>query len=896
MRALISGDHTLIFLAASEVYNAISGKVSDSPRHEIADPAAMRPTNASVVRWALMNTRESLTQGISHWLCQGMFSATTNHYVLSARDENVKFQGTLQNDAVSLDAGYAVERREANMRQICKMEIATLPPEVRAGKWIEPIKKKCRGLFSKVPPRYRNALVDEEQERELEIEKEVEQRVERPPPFEPALPRVSRRLEAVLSEEVHLIDNALRTLRTCNSFLSEHITCANEGCGHTIGAMWSDHILCTGEFIWPIVRQHRMRLNEFLRPVHHVLYVDYQDKHSFVLISPFEAEYVANRTIMSRPSVPSATITMHQLTTKLRPGKAIDLWRYELALIVRHKGRAPEQQLFSNRLPLILKAQPLILKAQLHLFAGSTYFNLQDQMLICATLGICCAEHTVAEKLALDKGFIDAQDGFVDPEKRKFNISTFENVCKIRKSAVRNLREFLATSRRLGVRFEVSPLGRLLISATHSVSCQTNGGKDAEIHQLTLKNIESSRILTAKNPKEDPLLMARGAEEHLPVRRAKVPQQEYPILSANVLEDHQIRATKDAEGYPVLTTGRVKAHNSVTQQKWACSRQRLHFSVHARYAMDDKRGGVDADEEAAVQSPRQTGIIPGLPNAKSRKTVPTHSVPRANVDAVPSRATSRGLQKEENSWTVVSSRRQKVQKDVPANTPNSIPGLSTGISRTLSLQDGAQKTTRQKDDPGPRGTRSVDLPTRKKTDEHEWTEVGASSRHKGRPARHSFASDAMPVEWAEVGASSRHKGRPTRRSFASDAMPMPFQGNFYQPRSSPTFTRWNAASTQSLTCVEDQYRHKPRTLASDLTFKSVGKANKRKQKGKKKAHDAPSLHSDEPLTLESQPGQTLATKIDSKQSEWACCVCTYLNQSSLANCDMCEAPRQSTRP
>ena len=452
-----------MFLAAAEVHAALETIACGSDRAgEGADGTSKLHrgvTNKTVVHWTLDNMRRALLEGVSHWVNQGVFSTATDQAMsrMIGLHQNhdlpevlsVKAFGTslYHRDAVDLHNSYGVPRRLMWIDEICIKALAHVHVDGQHP-WVTTMHAKCGGLFRVAAPRFRNdglnSLVDEEQERELEVEEEEERQIERPQGVYPADAVVDPLL--LSSVKYGEVDRGLCELNTL--FTSSIALDPAVNCKETLGRLWSKNLRYTRGFC-TTVKNVGGAMDEFLRPVLFVVEFDSQ----CVLVSPREAEEVlklrpASARINTRDT---HRISLRLLSPRTQPD-AVELWSPKLAIALSQSA---------NCAATALKEQhDALLNVQLHLFAGSTQYSLSQQMLLCATLGICCAPHTADEEAHGD-GI--PSNGFVLPLNRKYTEAwLLADEVQIEQPASGALRAFLLGPRRLGTWLLRTPLGSLL--------------------------------------------------------------------------------------------------------------------------------------------------------------------------------------------------------------------------------------------------------------------------------------------------------------------------------------------------------------------------------------------------------------------------------------------------
>eukprot|EP00041_Stephanoeca_diplocostata_P028123 m.787177 g.787177 ORF g.787177 m.787177 type:complete len:3447 (+) comp23307_c0_seq1:163-10503(+) len=483
MRALISGQHSLVFLAAAEVHMALT-KLAAGCGLAGADDAGT-VTNRTVVRWTLQNTRTALFDGVSHWVSQSVFSSAADEQMIrmfrttdtdpTAASLECLGRAMRSQDAVKLRTSYGQPRALLGMAEVCDTVYPhrTLDSNDTAVQpehpWVCCVRDKCAGLFSAAPKRHRNALVDEEQERELERQIEEERHVDRPACMTPAPAAVDPALRRSIQQA--RIDPQLCTLGSL--FASGRLGTT----AMTLADVWHPDLRCTQPFcnaLKPAVAS----LQEFLRPVAFVVHFgpDTAGRGAgCVLVSPHEAGMLVRDLVPGR-TTQDVTVVLRMVAARTKSND-LDVWEAPGVVLVHGVSAdtdAAWQQQHIQRSRLLL--------TQLHLFAGSTHFvtdqardhnddehalvpeSLEQQMLVATTLGLCCGPRTDDEARAWSRGCIH-RDGFVPPASRRYSDKWVLSPSETPSPAVpvtAAMRSFLTTTRGIGAWLGRTPLGHLL--------------------------------------------------------------------------------------------------------------------------------------------------------------------------------------------------------------------------------------------------------------------------------------------------------------------------------------------------------------------------------------------------------------------------------------------------
>lgn len=554
MRALISGQHSLIFLAAAEVHLSLVALAARQAAVPRTGGEGGVVTNHTVVRWTLENTRHALYDGVGHWVSQSVFSSANDAEMLrlfgSSLDDSstrpydgaslARFGTQLRcRDAVDLKMSYGTPRFLMDMLEVCE---AAFPPnanESNAHPWVADVRAKCFKLFRAAPKRHRNVLVDEEQERELERQQEEERHVQRPPRANPC----------PASVDPHLIKSVRSGCVAPELAELNHLFATRMSDPHTqrVAGMWHGGLRYSQDF-WRVVQGNNAEIDEHLRPV--VFVVQFAPDSAgrgaaCVLVSPHEADALVRQFTQGLGGVRGGarglgavrcggtSVVLRVLSPRTHPDD-LELWdAMAIALVAptsnsiaaaarqgpsTSDARRAQQSTQRNRLML----------AQLHLFAGSTQFaqdsddrastsdggcmtSLEQQMLLAATLGICCSPYTTAEASTWTQDGI-TPDGFVTPAHRLFTkawLLDTEETPSVQEPVAPLLRSFLIHNRHIGRWLLSTPLGHVLRNPpthffaqndTTTTTPSTNDGADdaddGDVDINRAKRCAVSRYLT----------------------------------------------------------------------------------------------------------------------------------------------------------------------------------------------------------------------------------------------------------------------------------------------------------------------------------------------------------------------------------------------------------------
>jgi hypothetical protein len=349
-------------------------------------------------------------------------------------------------DAVPIMHCYAQPRRAMNMVEICSQTVASLPAAHRN---VQAMRSTCESTFRAVPSSFHNALVEEEQERELEVEEEQEIQLQRPPTIEPAKPQIDPELVAAWDS------GTVGKLMTCNELFATRLQLARgASLTKTLACMWDTRLRCSTGYVATVQqsssakRSVGQQLDEYLRPTCYIFVAT----DGLVLMSPHEAEAAVQQAVAAGQGTCSKLHGSVVMFAQRRPRCSFNLLRPELELRLG-SGAAGATAL-----------QPMPLLVQLHLFSGSIMFeSLEEQLLLCLLLGVCCTPHNQRERAAVEQRHI-ANDGFVPEVWREARVGAPLR-CTVKESPLLHLRLFLQDVRRLGLQLQDSPMGILLRSA-----------------------------------------------------------------------------------------------------------------------------------------------------------------------------------------------------------------------------------------------------------------------------------------------------------------------------------------------------------------------------------------------------------------------------------------------
>jgi hypothetical protein len=386
-------------------------------------PGANSVDVEDVLLWSISNTHDYTRKCVELWAIQGM-----RH-----QKRQIVWHGTkrpdevLEPEAKSLDGWYRVRESGNNAKWL----------QTYGGEFINGRPNEVAAIRAKLGDfgtgSIDEALLHEEQERELSPESEQERQLERPPKSKPAKHSVHEDLVRMVNQgrlepKSLAFVPAFQTLSNTtasNSFKLDEWP-------HTSNLdTWPNGLLGTKDFAQTIQAAKTEKQNDFIRPIQWVL--SCRKSNVLAVISPFEANEL-------QPLIRKQDkIALHVYSPRIRHSMVpLDDLEY-----CATPSRGP-----LDPLPEISS------RIQLNLFAGQLYFRDREEYLsVCRFLGLATR--------ASEQGMEFSSDAFVPPESRKMFDLEMARVCSMSKSPVEMLRT-LVVMRRKGQEFSKTHLGLVL--------------------------------------------------------------------------------------------------------------------------------------------------------------------------------------------------------------------------------------------------------------------------------------------------------------------------------------------------------------------------------------------------------------------------------------------------
>ncbi|KAI9679782.1 MAG: hypothetical protein M1817_004796 [Caeruleum heppii] len=383
-----------------------------------------RITMADVLAWSISETCISTQKCMPLWATQGLrYQRRHVAWSGSSGNEDGAFDMTaakalLEPEAQTLEERYGSDQGRLEEHGLFSDGEEEKPLAMRAEQ-LEAIRTRCRE-FQLVS--LSNAVLQEEQERELATENEQERQVERPAHLEPSKHSVHPDIRQLVKSGV--LNRQSAAFQPAFGVLSR--TSAREGLEPGV---WPNELVVTADFARTVQATEEQLLDLFLRPVHWLLTVSRSG--SIVVLSPFEA---------------------HELLPLIRQGKHVTLHVYSARY---SQSMRTFEDLRFGAIPAVQPGwtAPAGVMA-LNLLAGQLYVRSHDEYVsLCRYLGLCSR--------APPDGILVAGDGFVDVASRLALDPIMMQQCPFHISPVGLLRMIMAM-RRKGQSFEMSHMGRIL--------------------------------------------------------------------------------------------------------------------------------------------------------------------------------------------------------------------------------------------------------------------------------------------------------------------------------------------------------------------------------------------------------------------------------------------------
>ncbi|MCJ1392993.1 hypothetical protein MMC18_005865 [Xylographa bjoerkii] len=425
MRKLGKGQ-SVMFCAPVEVERKIlhgSSKITGD-RIEVAD----------VLLWSISETLISTKKCVPLWATQGI-RYQRRHIAWSRMSHSGSGEkcaldvskSLLEPEAQTLQDRYGLGGRTSE-EQILLHNIKDESLSERKAE-LDAIRAKCRD-FELIT--LDDAVLQEEQERELSPENEEERQVERPLALTPWKHSVHRDVELFVRFGGHPYNSG--------GFQAAFAVFQNLSAKSSLE--WPVDLLVTTDFVRTVQTDNPQQLNFFLRPVHWVLTSKHRnskrrDRVYCVIVSPWEA---------------------NQLLPSIRENRKVTLHIYSPRAHL--SARSLEDLSFCTvpALPVHYFNDPLLSRHTMHLnlFAGQLYLKTYEEYIsMCRFLGL--AYRTPGE--TVEVGY----DGYIDVSYRRAFDELMAKDCPFGSSPVSTLRAMVAM-RRKGQSFRRSHLGRILLA------------------------------------------------------------------------------------------------------------------------------------------------------------------------------------------------------------------------------------------------------------------------------------------------------------------------------------------------------------------------------------------------------------------------------------------------
>ena len=390
--------HSLTFWSSYEVDQQIKSLQHHRTPIKIID----------ILRWVYQNTQQAIWDGLHHWAAQ---SLTYQRKVLAF--QTIDWNNSKQNFSESM--------MEKLARDCLEDEVIELQSLYGASKKLQTIRniylqwhKHCRHHSSDEIHRavlkrlddYGGSkqrlaqLLDEEQQRELEVELEEERQLARPPPLEPYEPTWHEELERLCDVE----RDALKLDRYPEVFLPlSYAFVRTTFLDNCPDVNWGKNLWISTEF-QKVIQTQGESLNPFLRPPRWILVYRNRD---IIFLSPFEANQLMAR--LNSNEYNSSSTTLRLLLPRTKRSQSIFVNTFSLTI-------PPLIQLSDRTDPFIIPNDWL---AQLFVFNGTLFFETTaEQAAYCQCLSLCPKPRTPAENDAFENCSI-ATDGFISRDEHR---------------------------------------------------------------------------------------------------------------------------------------------------------------------------------------------------------------------------------------------------------------------------------------------------------------------------------------------------------------------------------------------------------------------------------------------------------------------------------------------
>eukprot|EP01029_Cantina_marsupialis_P013373 TRINITY_DN295_c3_g1_i1.p1 TRINITY_DN295_c3_g1~~TRINITY_DN295_c3_g1_i1.p1 ORF type:complete len:1002 (-),score=369.10 TRINITY_DN295_c3_g1_i1:614-3583(-) len=433
MRLLGEGQ-TVSFLASMEVHSEISTHhiKKTNNDNDVNDDIV---NTASVLRWTLHNSCETLASSFLHWAGQGIsrFRKEAAFHILleSSTLAAVREFGKLciEDEIYELKEFYAIVRKAQPIPKIVRRTIRRLIAELEnrntANRALDKAKKSCELLVDRCDEYVHSTdrfaqMLDEEQERELEQELEEERHVERPKKATAHIPKRCSLLEQYVTRG-SFYDNAgqIGTIfRVHHMFNNTKVWKLIQSNG------WDENIFATKEFI--TVVKNSKTCDDYVRELSWVLeFKEFGCISKLLLISPFEANYL----IPYLRCRSDDSVQLHMFLSRVLNESQNILYNSPSLCIPCKPSSCQIGSLEVQHEDKLVRGDFL---AELMVLSGSLFFeNASEQRNYCNFLGLCPRPRNERLQKLLDSGHI-SRDGFVIPENREFVNRHMSKVCHFR--------------------------------------------------------------------------------------------------------------------------------------------------------------------------------------------------------------------------------------------------------------------------------------------------------------------------------------------------------------------------------------------------------------------------------------------------------------------------------
>ena len=380
---------------------------------------------ADVLQWSISETCIYTKKCIPLWVTQGMRYQRRHMAWVKSSTGGGKVtalemaKSLLEVEAQSLEDRYGFQGRRSEEQVLLqnRREKSLSKRQTQ----LEAIQAKCREFEL---TSFKNATLQEEQERELSPENEQERQVERPLALTPCTHSVHRDVKRFVHQGI--LDRDSDAFQPAFELFS---STSAMGCLE-VGA-WPVHLLITVDFARTVHPLGTRDLDSFLRPVHWIVSGKNHNTVDYVVLSPFEA---------------------HALLPSIRKHKIVTLHVYSPRINMSMRTLEDLSFCAIPAVPRCWANPPFAML--LNLFAGQLYLRTYEEYLsVCRFLGLGFRPPYEQSQVACD--------GFISPTDRLGFDALMESVCPFTISPVEFLRILMAL-RRKGQSFHKSHLGRIL--------------------------------------------------------------------------------------------------------------------------------------------------------------------------------------------------------------------------------------------------------------------------------------------------------------------------------------------------------------------------------------------------------------------------------------------------